>query len=73
MALDLLQGVDVKGQRVIFSDDSGKEVSIGYDLLVGADGVNSRVRCVPHHLHTLSDRDTHYIPLLLQAHNVYYV
>ena len=40
-----MQGLDVKAQRVVFTDESGKEVKADYDLLVGADGVNSRVRC----------------------------
>ena len=53
----LLQGVDVKGQRVSFTDDSGKKVTVGYDLLVGADGVNSTVRYVSGH-HTLRDART---------------
>jgi hypothetical protein len=41
------QGVDVKGQRARFSSPFGEAVTAEYDLLVGADGVNSRVRWRP--------------------------
>ncbi|KAK9792051.1 hypothetical protein WJX73_007017 [Symbiochloris irregularis] len=36
--------VDLQHRRVTFSNPAGKKVSAAYDLLLGADGVNSRVR-----------------------------
>lgn len=38
------QGVNVKTQQVSFTNAEGERVSVDYDLLVGADGVNSKVR-----------------------------
>ena len=35
----------MKGRRAVFTSPSGEAVTADYDLLVGADGVNSRVRC----------------------------
>ena len=39
----------MKARRAAFTSPSGEPVTAEYDLLVGADGVNSRVRC-PHPL-----------------------
>ncbi|CAL8472165.1 g11707 [Coccomyxa elongata] len=36
--------VNVKDRQAQFTDDSGETVRVDYDLLVGADGVNSKVR-----------------------------
>ncbi|KAK9794596.1 hypothetical protein WJX73_002898 [Symbiochloris irregularis] len=38
------EAVDVQQQRVTFSGPDGSKISTAFDLLLGADGVNSRVR-----------------------------
>ncbi|KAK9905507.1 hypothetical protein WJX75_001138 [Coccomyxa subellipsoidea] len=38
------QEVNVKGRQAKFTDASGGTVNVDYDLLLGADGVNSKVR-----------------------------
>lgn len=40
----LSQEVNVKERQAQFTDASGETVRVDYDLLVGADGVNSKVR-----------------------------
>ena len=46
--------VEVAGRSALFRDDEGgEEVTARFDLLVGADGVNSRVRRAVHALHAL--------------------
>lgn len=40
----LLQAVDIHNRTVTFSHN-GSSTKVNYDLLIGADGVNSKVRC----------------------------
>lgn len=42
----LLQEVSIKERQAQFTDASGETVRVDYDLLVGADGVDSKVRCL---------------------------
>ena len=39
-----MQAVDIADRTVTFGQN-GSSVKVDYDLLIGADGVNSRVRC----------------------------
>ena len=39
----LMQAVDISGRTVTFGQN-GSSMKVDYDLLIGADGVNSRVR-----------------------------
>ena len=41
---ELLQAVDIHNRTVTFGQN-GSSTKVDYDLLIGADGVNSRVRC----------------------------
>ena len=38
------QRIDFEAKTAVFEDAQGEDVSVGYDLLVGADGCNSVVR-----------------------------
>lgn len=40
----VVQEVNVKDRQAKFTDASGGTVTVNYDLLLGADGVNSKVR-----------------------------
>jgi 2-polyprenyl-6-methoxyphenol hydroxylase-like FAD-dependent oxidoreductase len=55
----VMQEVNVKGRQAKFTDASGGTVNVDYDLLLGADGVNSKVRLAQGPCYTSTNPTVH--------------